>query len=532
MPPPRPSDDGDPIGTQTALDPVAGPPAPPRRRRIRMLIDVVDHPDEVAYVTGLFEERAWAVRPAEPDEAAPAVPHRIALVIEVRLHGARLGALRTAIVEVERLARQAELGAWVRDAVLVEHPRPARTSYSVHRLLAPWARPWTWLGGADERVVTVPAGPRSREDARTELDARTMGGRPFNAESHGLRVPGYSEANPPLDETPQERRTRWTWKAAGAVGLVFAIVCGMWAVWADGPWKLIPALLSPAGAVPLGRTLKETRDRSRRAQWVAGASGTTALALFGALVGQDTRPRDLWVGLLVLTVTTVTGTGVVLALRRTFFTRHAAWLVPLSVPVAWSLVAWLGSQMHDEYLDRFDIRADTVPMPALGRYLAAAEPMAFALGSVLFFVAILGWLRHFHWGRDGGLRLFGIVMATLLAIAYTLAAIALGADQANRAAGKAAEATARTGTEPPGYFGLKGRLVCVRPVSQDGPLPVENGPAPVGHPVLSFGTTGDWIWLWDPARADGRIQESFAVRLEDVQLIPAENRATGRCPAP
>ncbi|WP_181449547.1 hypothetical protein [Streptomyces cyaneus] len=95
LPAPRTPDDADQVGADTVTDP-AGPPAPPRRRRVRMLVDVVDHPDEVAYVTALFEERGWAVRLAEGDEAAPGVAHRTTLVVEVRLHGARLGALRTA----------------------------------------------------------------------------------------------------------------------------------------------------------------------------------------------------------------------------------------------------------------------------------------------------------------------------------------------------------------------------------------------------------------------------------------------------
>ncbi|WDF38002.1 hypothetical protein PBV52_14950 [Streptomyces sp. T12] len=532
LPAPRTPDDADQSGADTVTDP-AGPPAPPRRRRVRMLVDVVDHPDEVAYVTALFEERGWAVRPAEGDEAAPGAAHRATLVVEVRLHGARLGALRTATLDVERLARQAELGAWVRDAALVEYERPARTTYYVHRALPTLGRVWIWLGGADEqRAVTVSAGPRSREEAAAELAARPLGGRPFDAQAHGLRVPGHSDADPPRDETPHERRVRLVWLAAGVAGVVLAVLCGMYVVWAEGAWKLLPALLSPAGALPLGRTLKETRASGRGVQWAAGAAGTTALAAFGALVGQGTQPRVLWAGALVLAVGVFTGAGVVLALRRTVFTRHAAWLVPLSVPVLWSMVGWLGRQMHDAYLDRFDIRAETVPSPRLGTYLVAAEPMGLALGSALFFVAVVGWLRHFHLGRDASNRFFAIALATLVIVVYALSAVALGTGQAASAAGRAAENAARRGVQPSDYFGVYGHFMCVRPVDASHPLAVENGPVPTGHPVVSFGTSGDWIWLWDPARNNGKVQESFAVRREDVQLIPAENPETKLCPAP
>ncbi len=525
-PAPLPSDDS-PRGS----DPAAGPPAPPRRRRIRLLVDVVDQSDEVAYVTGLFEERGWVVRPPSDEEAAPAVAGRVPLVVEVRLHGARFGALRTAVVEVERLVRQAELGAWVRDAALVEHARPVVTTYSVHRVQPARRRLLTWLGLADEqRAVTVPAGPDSEQEAHAQLTARTLGGRAFDPSRHGLRVPGYSDADPPMDEEPHERRARLGWVTAGAVGIVLAFVSGLYIVWADGSWKLLPAVLSAAGALPLARAAKETRDRGRAVQWAAGVAGTSATAAIGALAGYDLEPRVFWAVLLLTLVAGFTGTGVVHALRRTFVTRHAAWLVPLSVPVLWSMVAWLGGEMHDEYLDRFDIRADSVPTPTLGRYLAAAEPVALALGSVLFLVAVTGWLRHFHAGRDAGFRLYGIVVTTLLAVLFTLTAIYLGADRATRAAGRTAERTAARGAQPPSYFGLKGHLMCLRPVQPDRPLAVENGPVVTDHPVLSFGSTGDWIWLWNPAHGDGDDAESFAVRREDVRLIPAENPETKRCP--
>ncbi|MDL2081619.1 hypothetical protein QNN03_34855 [Streptomyces sp. GXMU-J15] len=530
LPSPRTPDDTPPTPEPASPDPAAGPPAPPYRRRVRMLVDVVDQQDEVAYVTALFEERGWTVRPAEAAEAAPAVAHRTSLIVEVRLHGARLGALRTATVEMERLVKQAELGAWVRDAALVEYRRPPRTTYYVHRARPTLGRWWIRLGAADEqRAVTVPAGPDSRRTAEAELTARDLGGRAYDPAEHALRVPSHSDADPPRDETPHERRTRWMWLAAGAVGLINALVCGMCVVWAEGAWKLLPVLLSPAGALPLSRTAKETRDRSTAVQWAVGVLGTTLAAAFGALVGQGEGPGLLLVGLLLVAYGLFTGAGVFLALRRTFFTRHAAWLVPLSVPVLWSVIHWLGGQMHSTYLDRFDIRASAVPTPGLGTYSAAAEPMALVLGCVLLFVAVVGWLRYFHAGTDRGFRVYSVVVATLLAIAYALGAVVLANSKAASAAGRAAENAAREGTRPPSYFGLHGQFMCLRPVDPAQPLAVDNGPAPTDHPVLSFGTSGDWVWLWDPRRNGGPVQESFAVRREDVQLLPAKDPKNRRC---
>ncbi|MDG9719177.1 hypothetical protein [Streptomyces sp. DH24] len=537
VPAPRASSEAEELPAGPA-EQAAGPPQPPHRRRVRMLVDVVDHPDEVAYATVLFEERGWSVRPAEPAEAAPRAEHRAALIVEVRLHGARLGAVRTAVAQLELLARQAELGAWVRDAALVEHERGPRTTYHVHRappsggrLRPAAARLWARLGGADEqRAVTVPAGPNSREAAGAELAARDLGGRAFDPARHALRVPGHSDENPPLARTPQERRVHRAWLVAGAVGIVLAVACGMYVTWADGWWKLPPALLSTAGALPLGRTAKETRDRSRAAQWATGVAGTTALAGFGALVGHDVRPGTMWATLLVLALVAFTGTGVALALRRTVFTRHAAWLVPASVPVVWSMVAWLGGQMHDTYLSLFHIPPNVVPAPVTGRYLAAAEPMVLALGSTLFFVALVGWLRHFHLTRDTTYRLFAVVLATLLAVGYALTAKILGNDNAWDAARDAARDVMVRGVTPSDYYGLQGRLVCVRPLKPDEPLAVDNGPVPTDQAVLSFGSTGEWIWLWAPHRRSQDELHSFAVRREDVQLIPAL-QPKPRCPA-
>ncbi|MGW7297233.1 hypothetical protein [Streptomyces sp. NPDC054829] len=530
LPSPRTPDDTPPQPDPASPDPAAGPPAPPHRRRVRMLVDVVDQQDEVAYVTALFEERGWAVRPAEAAEAAPTAAHRTSLVVEVRLHGARLGALRTATVEVERLIKQAELGAWVRDAALVEYKRPARTTYYVHRARPTLGRWWIRLGGADEqRAVTVPAGPDSRQAAEAELTARDLGGRAYDPAEHALRVPGHSDADPPRDETPHERRVRRAWFALGTAGLINALVCGMCVVWADGAWKLLPVLLSPAGALGVGRTAKETRAQSTAAQWAAGAAATTSTLAFGTLMGVNYKPLQLLAVLSLAAVAVFIGAGVFLALRRTFLTRHAGWLVPLSVPVLWSVVNWLGGQMHAEYLDRFDIRADAVPTSTLGRYSAAAEPIGLALISVLFVVAVAGWLRHFHLGRDRGNRLMAVVLATLLAVAFALTAIGIGTSNAASAAGRAAEAVARQGTRPPDYYGVYAHFVCVRPVDPDKPLAVDNGPAPTDHPVLSFGTSGDWIWLWDPERHNGTVQESFAVRREDVQLLPAKDPKNRRC---
>ncbi len=500
-----------------------------------MLVDVLDRPDEVALATALFEERGWTVRAGET-----ATPGRAGLTVEVRLRGARRGAVRAAVRDVERLADQAELGAWVRDAALVERGSPgSRTTYHMHRLIPAGtavgrraARVWIRLGLADEhRVVTVSAGPDSREKAEAELAARTLGDRPYVPEDHGLRVPGYSDEDPSPTRSRQQRRIEAAWLAGGAAGLLLAALCGLYVAWVPGPWKLLPALLSVAGALPLGKVSRETRHRSRSVQLAAGLTATTAVTAFGALAGSDMPQRTWWAMVLVLALGAYTVPGLVLALRGTFVVRHAVWLIPLAVPVAGTFLAWLGRQLRAVYLDEFGIPESSVPSSSLWTYLAVAEP----LGATLFFVALCaatgGWLRHFH--ITGGEHRHSILAAlSIVGLSFTAAGIGLGVDKAADAAGTAQTDAAR-GHAPSAYFGLEGTLVCVRPVSADQPIPVDNGPLPTDHPVLSFSSSGDWIHLWDPARRSATPdRRSFAVRREDVQLIPAENPATRRCPSP
>ncbi len=83
---------------------------------------------------------------------------------------------------------------------------------------------------------------------------------------------------------------------------------------------------------------------------------------------------------------------------------------------------------------------------------------------------------------------------------------------------------AGAGHRPPGYFGLRAELVCVRPLG-DG-TPVVNGPVPTGHPVPSFKPSGDTLWLWDPSPSRGKDTERHAlrVRAEDVELVVAHGR--------
>ncbi|MFJ9912947.1 hypothetical protein [Actinacidiphila glaucinigra] len=446
-------------------------PAVPFNQRVRLLVEAVDQADELALAQGLMEARGWAVRRAGREDApATADGGRVALVVEVRLSGSRRRAEKAACGAVERLARTHQLALWVRDAALVMRPDDPRTEYRVIRRpgagtgrrdrLARW---WAACGGRGaHRLLRLPAG-LTREAVERELAERPLGGRTFTSEAYELRpAPPETEAAATAAATAAAgRRTAARVRVLPAVAVVAAALLG---------W----AALDGAGLLwwPL-----------------------TAAALFCA-------------------------PGVYFALRDSWFSRNAVWLVPLALPVGWSLVTWLGRLMQAFYLDRFGIPSGSVRSAGdLWRYAAAAEPLGLALGFVLFFTAVAGWLRHVHIAK-GDNRLALVALTVLLSAAFAATALLTGVHDADRAARKAA-AAARKGHAPAAYFGVRGTLMCVVPVGE-GPVPVENGPVPAGRAVLSFGASGDWIWLWDPDRS-----QALSVRREDVQLLPAPGVSGG-----
>ncbi|MDX3353270.1 hypothetical protein PV703_08035 [Streptomyces sp. ME01-24h] len=436
-------------------------PAVPFNQRVRLLVEAVDQPDELALAQGLMEARGWAVRRAGREDApATAGGGRVALVVEVRLSGSRWRAERAACGAVERLARTHQLGVWVRDAALLLRPDEPRTEYRVIRRPgagAGWrdrlARWWAACGGRGaHRLLRLPDG-LGREAAEREISERLLGGVPFTTDAYELR-PAPPETN---EAAAGERRS--------------------------GP----------------------------RVRTLPGVAAATTAALLGwATAEADAGP--LWWPLTAAVL--LCAPGVYFALRDSWFSRNAVWLAPLALPVGWSLVTWLGRLMQASYLDRFGIPSGFVRTTGdVWPYAAAAEPLGLALAFVLFFTSVTGWLRHVHIAK-GDNRLALVAVTALLSAAFAATALLAGAHDADRAAAHAATA-ARQGHAPAAYFGVRGSLMCVVPVG-DGLVPGENGPVPVDHAVLSFGASGDWIWLWDPRRS-----QALSLRRDAVQLLPA-----------
>jgi hypothetical protein len=76
-------------------------PTEPFNRRVEVLLAVVDTPEETGLATQLLEQRGWAVRPWVGSDPAAIGAGRCGLLVEVRLFGARLGAVGAAVSEIE-----------------------------------------------------------------------------------------------------------------------------------------------------------------------------------------------------------------------------------------------------------------------------------------------------------------------------------------------------------------------------------------------------------------------------------------------
>ncbi|GAA1708369.1 hypothetical protein [Streptomyces yatensis] len=138
----------------------------PFDRRVVILLEIADDPNEIALAEELFDHRGWPARPAEEPERVGCPPERVARVVEVRLTGAREGAVERALGLVDRLAVAASLNMWARDAVLLEHEPERYTAWRVS--------PAVGVPQPGRVVRTVE--PRGRAGALADLRARELAG--------------------------------------------------------------------------------------------------------------------------------------------------------------------------------------------------------------------------------------------------------------------------------------------------------------------------------------------------------------------
>ncbi|WP_406240520.1 hypothetical protein [Streptomyces anulatus] len=523
-------------------------PVEPFNRRVEVLIAVVDSPDETVLAAQLLEGRGWTVRPWLPeteqqsaeggrDTAAALGFGRAGLLVEVRLHGARFGAVRAATSEIEALARRHHAGMWVVDAALIEHDlsHDYRTELHAHRRL-PNTSARSGFGGrfaalrtalgliTTIRILKLPGRP-SVEELTRRLERGTLTGRHFNAEDLRLRIPmgmeGRAADAPPPAPVP-------AWRLAGPLlaGLGIATACGFATATLDGLQMLVPLIFTCALVRPVGRQLTDRRQGRPSivvAAWGTASVGTSAaLGLMLALTAPG--PPEQAGRILAYTVGVGSALAFVLyglgyALVHSWFSRNANWAVPALVPALALSLPWFGGLLHTMYLQSgFGVPSDAIHISVYWTYAASLKPVGLALGLAAVVLALAGWMRHYHqWIHARGMVRIGVPLMSLFVIGISLAA---GLAEAEAAANRA-RAAATAGTVPAAYYGARARLVCVTPLAEE--TPVFNGPLATTRPLLTFGTSGDRVWLWDPRRG-----ESLSVRLEDVAVAEARARTVSR----
>ncbi|MER7941989.1 MULTISPECIES: hypothetical protein [Streptomyces] len=518
-------------------------PTEPFNRRIEVLVAVVDSPDETSLAAQLLEGRGWSVRSWFPrdhtTDASALGPGRVGLLVEVRLHGARFGAVQAAVSEIENLARRHQAGMWVVDAFLIEHDlaHDYRSVFHAHRRLPEASAPsgnrspraWvaalrTSLGVISTVRILKQTGRPSIDALERRLERGALTGRPYDPQGLQLRIPMGMEGRDPEAPPPSPVPA---WRLAGPVlaCLGMAVACGFTAAAADGLFVLVPLLLACALVWPVGHEITDRREeRSQAVTMVWGTVAVAPMTLAGLLlaltmpgppaqVARVTAYAVLGVALCALILY-----GLGYALVHSWFSRNANWAVPGLVPALALSLPWFGGLLHTMYLKAgFGVPSEAIQVSVYWSYAASLKPIGIALGLAVVVLAVAGWMRHYHqWVHARGMVRIGVPLMSLFVIGISLTAGLLGAETAaNRA-----RTAAASGETPAAYYGIQGSLVCVKPVSKD--ISVFNGPLAATRPLLTFGTSGDRVWLWDPRR-----DEALSVRLEDVVVTEAGASACG-----
>ena len=505
----------------------------PFNRRVSILVAVVDSPSEVTLATQLLEGHDWPVSPWEGSDPAWLGAGRTGLLVEVRLHGAEFGAVQAAVSEIENLARQYRAGMWVVDAYLIDHDleHDYRSGYQSYRTpptgpgrRARMAR-WRETVGlvTTHRLVRRP-GPPEIDLVAEHLAGGALTGHPHDPGTHSLRVPAGMtgrDLNSPRP-LPQVPMWRLLMPVYGTVPVAFG--AGIASVVLDGAWALLPLAVALGLVWPMGRLLTSSWERQHPAVQIASGAvliGTLTLAGVMFTLNAPGTPveaaRVAVAALIVVALTAFILCGLAWALVHSWFSRNANWAVPALVPALALVLPWFGGLLHTVYLRRaFGLPSEAVSVSVYWQYAASLKPVGIAALLTVLVVALAGWMRHFHqWVNSRLMVVIGVPFMTLFVIAISLLT---GIAEAEGAASRAWTA-ARAGHNPAPYFGVQGRLVCVEPVEKK--FSVFNGPLDVKRPLLTFGTSGDRVWLWDPRRA-----QPLSVRLEDV--VVTESRQSGQ----
>lgn len=486
----------------------------PGQNRVRVLAEVVNDTDEIAFASAAFHQQGWLTRlPREAEGFGDPEKNRVWLVVELRFSGSTRSAAKQALRYIEQTAQEYRLGVWVRRVEVVEFPRERRTPYYVDADLPDWlasrpllARMLARLGVKQTTGLLMDA-PGLKESAVREHLAAGSLGKP-NLAGNSIR-PAVNWAL--VDDAPAARTPAWRLGLA-VVAAAAIVICGLSVGWVSSSWKAIPLAVGIGLVAALVVGMSPGQPLRQRFPKLFGPTVVLAGAVFAGTTTPHHNPGFLVVTAAGLGVAFLVARGVVIALRDSWIIRQAAWGVPLTLTLISPMALYLGGAFDTEYLARFGIPSNALSVSAIYRLAIAARSILLGLVFFLIALAVIGWARHFY-ALSPGDRWIPLLLTVLTLAVYLLTTLSAGLLSVNHAANRAASA-ARDGHQPASYYGIQGILECVKPITRV--VPVYDAPLPSGRPVLSFGVNGEWLWVWDPT--SGR---SIGVPLSDVTVTRA-----------
>ncbi|MFD7170002.1 hypothetical protein [Streptomyces violascens] len=510
---------------------------------MRLIVEGPDDPDEKERaIEALGAQPGWKVRAAQPHDRLRVADGCVALVVDALAYGQRRTTVAAVRDQVVRLFTRPPVAFRIREAKLVRiEGERGTTLVQVVRRPPPGCgrlRRWLWrhseaLGAANTgHALTVRLDPE--EDAE-QLKARvktqwadlTQGGAAFDDGLYDLRLPLGPRARPRPEtgrtSSPRRGTPRFRQVALALLVVSVLLVCAWALASRPSPWRFL-ALLGPLvffGPVGYWISSNEPRPRLLRLAWGAFVVGGFTWVSYEWLVnspgGLGAQAWGMFQVLLILEI----GVGCWHAFARSWLSRHLLLLLPVLLAPLPFVLPWVGSFLHTAYLEEvLGIPESAVHIAFYWRYFVAFQPVAVTFAIALFYVSLYGWAKYCN---------LHVSHSAMLNMVFPLLVVLAGLGVAEKTLEKVQAAGERTyeaairGEQPPGYFGINGRLMCVRPVEPGKPIAAQPGPPPTKRPVLVFPREGDDLWVWDPSPGRGHQSTDHAVRMraEDVSLYPA-----------
>ncbi|MGW5442811.1 hypothetical protein [Streptomyces asiaticus] len=466
------------------------------------------------------EQRGWVLLDC-PTHPASYRSDNVSYRVEVRIPGARVGAVHAACVRVEDLGDQLVLDLHVEAAEAVARdpvPDQSWVAYAPRQSASGGSRLSAWRDNWERRAVRKGWRDTGRTvQATDEADALRKVRVPLPGTPDapaGVRVRKSGGGEFLAGRRAQRRSVLWLVHVYIANVIFLSLVRDYPVAWGAEVGVLIASV----------RVSLPLRNRSKP-QYNGSCLGMMCwlVSIYWGLnenyppLGPLSPEQGALLGGLY-----VVGVGLRLLVRTWSWREWGPWLIPALFPVLLGFFPGVGYLVHTFYLDTFDLAAEDVDVPLLQQFAASAKVVG-AMSLWLLAPAGWGYLKHFHviiqdrW-------FYSLTTVWLAVVAFVVAPIHLVADPAS-AAGRTAQATAKRGGVPGSYFGIKPEWVCVNPLAAPDQLPSQGGTLQPSRSYLLLGDASGIAALWDREK-----ETALKIPLNKIRVIPQPHPEQS-CPA-